>query len=125
MMDDLNGLYKKVPGLAFVLAVAAFALVGLPPTAGFVGKLFLLTSAWNRGYDWLVVVAAVNTAISIYYYLSLVRHAYTDETEQEAPSLQSGSLLWGGVLAAIILLLGTVPGPIFDWAYKAGLQLMP
>jgi NADH-quinone oxidoreductase subunit N len=126
MMDDLNGLYKKAPGLAFVLAVAAFALVGLPPTAGFVGKLFLLTSAWNRGYNWLVIVAAVNTAISIYYYLSLVRHAYTGEIEhEEAPSLASGSLLWGGVLAAIVLLLGAVPGPIFNWAYQAGLQLMP
>jgi proton-translocating NADH-quinone oxidoreductase chain N len=126
MLNDLNGLYKKAPGLAFVLAVAAFALVGLPPTAGFVGKLFLLTSAWNKGYDWLVITAAVNTAISIYYYLSLVRHAYTGEIEQEeTPSLASGSLLWGGVLAAMVLLLGTVPGPVFNWAYQAGLQLMP
>ncbi len=50
MLDDLNGLYKQAPYLAFVLAVGAFALVGLPPTAGFMGKLFLLTAAWNRGY---------------------------------------------------------------------------
>ena len=57
-LNDLNGLYRRAPVLAFVLAVAALALVGLPPTAGFMGKLFLLSAAWDRGYDWLVVVAA-------------------------------------------------------------------
>ena len=84
-LDDLNGLYKRAPYLAFVLAVGAFALVGLPPTAGFMGKLFLLTAAWNRGYNWLIIIAALNTAISIYYYLNIVRHAYTQESEALQP----------------------------------------
>ncbi len=69
VLDDLDGLYRQSPLWAFTRAVAAFSLVGLPPTAGFMGKLFLLSAAWGRGYDWLVVVAALNTAISIYYYL--------------------------------------------------------
>ena len=86
-LDDLNGLYGRAPFLAFVLAVAALALVGLPPTAGFMGKLFLLSAAWDRGYNWLVVVAALNTAISIYYYLNLVRHAYTVEADREDPGV--------------------------------------
>jgi proton-translocating NADH-quinone oxidoreductase chain N len=124
-LNDLNGLYGRAPFLAFVLAVAALALVGLPPTAGFMGKLFLLSAAWNRGYDWLVVVAALNTAISIYYYLNLIRHAYTLEPEGEVPPVATGGLLWGGVLAALLLLLGTVPEPIFRLAEVAGRQLMP
>ncbi|MBI4799755.1 MAG: NADH-quinone oxidoreductase subunit N [Desulfarculus sp.] len=124
-LDDLNGLYKRAPFLAFVLAVAAFSLVGLPPTAGFMGKLFLLTSAWNRGYDWLVIVAAVNTAIAIYYYLNLVRHAYTREAEGEFVQPRADSALWGGVLAAVILILGAIPAPVFKWAEAAGRQLMP
>jgi NADH-quinone oxidoreductase subunit N len=123
-MDDLNGLYHRAPGLAFILAVAAFSLVGLPPTVGFMGKLFLLTAAWNRGNNWLIIVAAVNTAISIYYYLNLVRHAYTSEAEQVLPSPRPGSAFWGGVLAAILLLMGAFPEPVFRYAEIAGEQLI-
>jgi len=127
-LDDLNGLYRTAPFMAFVLAVGAFSLVGLPPTAGFMGKLFLLSSAWNRGYNWLVIIAALNTAIAIYYYLNIVRHAYTVEREESAPSMkpQSGfGMIWGGVLAFLVLALGMVPSPVFQWAEAAGKQLMP
>jgi NADH-quinone oxidoreductase subunit N len=126
--SDLDGLYKRSPYLALVLAIAAFSLVGLPPTAGFMGKLFLLTSAWNHGYNWLVVVAAVNTAFAIYYYLGMVRHAYTTEVDETrlAPLPVSGlSVAWGLVLAVIILALGVIPAPIFDIAASAGTQLLP
>ena len=50
MLEDLHGMHKTAPGLAFILAVGAFALVGLPPMVGFMGKLFLLTAAWDHGY---------------------------------------------------------------------------
>ena len=124
-LNDLDGLYRRAPFLAFVLAVAALALVGLPPTAGFMGKLFLLSAAWNRGYDWLVVVAALNTAISIYYYLNLIRHAYTVEADGETAAPPPDGALWGGVLAGLLLVLGAVPAPVFRWAEAAGRQLMP
>jgi NADH-quinone oxidoreductase subunit N len=124
-LNDLNGLHGREPMLAFVLAVAALALVGLPPTAGFMGKLFLLSAAWNRGYNWLIIVAALNTAISIYYYLNLIRHAYTTDAESGAAAPRSGGALWGGVLAAVLLLLGILPAPVFRWAEAAGRQLMP
>ncbi len=124
-LNDLNGLYRQEPWLAFVLAVAALSLVGLPPTAGFMGKLFLLSAAWNRGYDWLVIVAAVNTAISIYYYLNLIRHAYTVEAEGGSVVVRAGGRFWGGVLAALLLILGALPAPVFKWAEAAGKQLMP
>jgi proton-translocating NADH-quinone oxidoreductase chain N len=115
-LDDLNGLYKRAPGLALVLAVGAMALVGLPPTAGFMGKLFLLTAAWNHQYNWLVVIAAANIAISIYYYLNLVRHAYTKEVPEDSPAAipyPVFSLLWGGLLAVLLVLFGILPGLVF------------
>ncbi len=128
-LDDLNGLHRRAPGLALILAVGAFALVGLPPTVGFMGKLFLLTSAWDHGYNWLVVVAAVNTAVAIYYYLNIVRHAYTlDEPHRPAPALEAGAgfgLFWGGLLATAVLLVGIVPAPLFQMAMKAGGVLLP
>jgi NADH-quinone oxidoreductase subunit N len=125
-LDDLNGLYKRAPGLALILLVAAFALVGLPPTAGFTGKLFLLSGAWAHGYNWLVIVAAVNTAISIYYYLNMVRHAYTFEAEgRTSPAVGAGSVAFGGLLAAAVLLLGAMPAPVFDMALEAGRWLLP
>jgi NADH-quinone oxidoreductase subunit N len=125
-LEDLNGLYKRSPILAFVLAAGAFSLVGLPPTAGFMGKLFLFTSAWNHGYNWLVVVAALNTAIGIYYYLNIVRHAYTEDRTERTPSVQTEpvySNLWGLVLAGLVVALGVMPGPIFEVAVAAGSRL--
>ncbi len=127
-LDDLNGLYKRQPGLACALAVGAFALVGIPPTVGFMGKLFVLAAAWNRGYNWLVVLAAVNTAISLYYYLSMVLHAYTKDQPERAPAYQPEpvfSVFWGGVLAVAVLIVGMFPGPVFDLTVKAGSTLMP
>lgn len=124
VLDDLNGLYKRSPGLALILAVSAFALVGLPPTAGFMGKLFLLNSAWLEGYHWLVIIAVLNSAIAIYYYLNLVRHAYTREAEDASPVASPG-LAWGGLLAAAVLWLGIAPNTVFSLAQAAGNMLMP
>jgi len=125
---DLNGLYKRAPALAFSLAAGAFALVGLPPTVGFIGKFFLITAAWNQGYNWLVVILVVNSAIAIYYYLSLVRHAYTEDKTPEAaplPDTRAFSLVGAGLLAAVVLLLGIVPAPVFEFAVRAGTSLLP
>ncbi len=126
-LDDLNGLYKRSPGLAFALGVGAFALVGLPPTMGFMGKFFLIASAWDHGYNWLVITLVVNSAIAIYYYLGLVRHAYTHEAGEDVPTPDNSafSLFGAGILAAVVLVLGMVPGRVFDFAILAGKQLLP
>ncbi len=119
-LEDLSGLSKRAPALAFALAAGAVALVGLPPTAGFMGKFFLLAAAWNRGFNWLVVVAAANVAIGLFYYLNLVRWAYTKEggiatkpahgTETDRSMLAlSGGLL----LAGLVVLFGILPNLVF------------
>ena len=119
-LESLNGLYKRSPGLAFVLLAAAFSLVGLPPTAGFVGKFFLLGSLWGKGHDWLVVVAVLNTAIAIYYYLNMVRHAYTLEPgEAGEVALKPARAILGGSLAVALLLVGLLPGFLFGLAQAA------
>ena len=115
-LEDLIGLSRRAPGLALVLAVGAVALVGLPPTAGFMGKFFLLTAAWARGCNWLVVIAAANVAIGLFYYLNLVRYAYGKESP-EAPLKMTGAEVSGGVLyllgglflAGLVIFLGVFP----------------
>jgi len=121
-LEDLNGLHHRSPGLALVLAVGAVALVGLPPTAGFMGKLFLLTAAWGRGYNWLIVVAALNVAVSIYYYLNLVRHAYTQEMPDPSPAPIAHpffSVFWGALPAVLVILFGIFPGLVFRFLLPA------
>ncbi len=126
-LKDLDGLHKRAPVLAFSLAVGAFALVGLPPMAGFMGKLFLFSAGWNHGYNWLIIIAGLNTAISIYYYLGLVRHAYTKDAEDDVPlpDTSSFSLVGAGLLSVLVLALGLMPAGVFDLALNAGGSLLP
>jgi len=124
-ISDLRGLHSSSPLLAFVLAVSAFALVGLPPTAGFIGKLFLLNSAWDAGFQWLVVVAVINTALAIFYYLNLVRHAYTlDEVAPSRISITPVGASIALVLALGVLYLGILPQNIFDFLIHASAVIL-
>ncbi len=126
-LSDLDGLYRTSPGMAFVLLAAAFSLVGLPPTAGFTGKFFLLSSLWGHGHDWLVIVAVLNTAIAIYYYLNMVRHAYTAEPAAEGASPTPGGLapLLGASLAVCLLGVGLYPAPLLGLAQAAAKVVLP
>lgn len=126
-LSDLDGLHKRAPALAFALAVGSFALVGLPPMAGFMGKLFLFSASWNHGYNWLVIIAGINTAISIYYYLGMVRHAYTKEAGENVPMPDTSTFSYVGAafLSVLVLGLGLMPSDIFDFALQAGSSFLP
>jgi NADH-quinone oxidoreductase subunit N len=71
-LDDLAGLRLRQPGLAWMLAISAVSLIGIPPLVGFFGKLALFAAAIDAGQTALVIIAAVTTAISAFYYLQLV-----------------------------------------------------
>jgi NADH-quinone oxidoreductase subunit N len=119
-ISDLMGLYRRSPLLAFTLAVGAFALAGIPPTAGFTGKLFLFTAALNQGHLALVIIAAVNTAISIYYYLNLVRTAYGQDPDGlPAVSINFPNRILNYGLILAIILLGAMPAWFIDLARTA------
>jgi NADH-quinone oxidoreductase subunit N len=109
-LNDLSGLAKRAPLLAFTLAVSAFSLAGIPPTGGFTGKLFLFTSAFKAGHLNIVIIGAVNTVISIFYYLNLVRMSYSKEpvtTEPIRLSFQEKALCY--VMICLVLYLGITP----------------
>ncbi len=121
-IKDLNGLHKRQPVLAFVLAVSLFALGGIPPMVGFMGKFMLLTGALKLGHLTLVILAAFNTAIAIYYYLSVVKAAYTEDDEDRENVEVNGLIkATGVVLVMLIVLMGSLPSKfvaIADTAVK-------
>ncbi len=124
-LTDLQGLHSRSPLLAFVLAVSAFALVGLPPTAGFIGKLFVLNSAWDAGQYWLVIIAVLNTALAIFYYLNLVRHAYTlDQSTPAKIALSPIGASMAILLAVGVLYLGIVPQNIYAFLVQASMGII-
>ena len=129
-IDDLKGLHKRQPVLAFILAVGLFALGGIPPFVGFMGKFMLLTSALKAGgqnqiYLLLVILAAINTAIAIYYYLSVVRVAYTtDPEDRPAVTVDSLSKAVGVMLVVLIIIMGAMPDRIINLADTALKSIM-
>jgi proton-translocating NADH-quinone oxidoreductase chain N len=108
--EDLSGLYKRSPLLALTLAVGAFGLAGIPPTIGFTGKLFLFTAGIKKGMYALIILAVINTGIAVFYYLKMVRAAYTSVDSQISPlSLKWSTSILGIFFIVIIFLLGTFP----------------
>ena len=109
-ITDYSGLYKSNPTLALVMALALFSLAGIPPTAGFFGKLFLLTTGAAVGTWWLITIAALNMVISLYYYLRIIRAMFVDENSEPFPkfNIQTSVLAALAVCVAGILVVGFV-----------------
>jgi NADH-quinone oxidoreductase subunit N len=116
-VDDLAGLSQTHPAAAAALAILLFSLTGLPPTAGFLGKLNLLMAAWSQGTsssEILAVLLAVNAAIAATYYLRIVAVMYlrpstvTVETFRQLPTVI-------GVALCVAVSLGLFFFPGFLW----------
>ncbi|MFP7753494.1 NADH-quinone oxidoreductase subunit N [Thermodesulfobacteriota bacterium B35] len=124
-ISDLNGLHRRQPMLAFVLAVGLFALAGIPPMVGFMGEFMFLAGALREGHIVLVTLAAVNAGIAIYYYLLVIKAAYTADPE-ERPSVEIDGLtrFTGVLLVLIILLMGAFPSKIIAFAGTAVQTIM-
>ncbi|HOX56227.1 MAG TPA: NADH-quinone oxidoreductase subunit N [Candidatus Paceibacterota bacterium] len=114
-LDDLAGLHRRAPLLAVTLVVGVFALAGIPPFVGFMGKLSLLTAALEKGYLLLVIIAMVNAAIAVYYYLCVVREAcFRDPGDRPPIQLDWSTKTLCVLLIAGILALGIAPGQVLE-----------
>jgi NADH-quinone oxidoreductase subunit N len=116
-IDELAGLHRRSPLLAVTLIVGLFGLAGIPPFVGFMGKLSLLTAALAQGHLALVVIAMINAAIAVYYYLSVVRKAVFGENAEAAAAPIKLDWQTRGVcvaLIAAILVLGLAPARMLD-----------
>jgi NADH-quinone oxidoreductase subunit N len=77
-IGDYRGLSRTNPVIAFAMMLGLFSLAGIPPLSGFVGKFFLFSIASKAGFQWLVALAAINSTVSLYYYLRIVREMYIE-----------------------------------------------
>ena len=88
-LEDYNGLYTTNPRLAFLMTLALFSLAGIPPFAGFFSKFFIFAAAFHGGYHLLVFIALLNTIISLYYYLKVVKSMYINQSEHPIAAFRS------------------------------------
>jgi NADH-quinone oxidoreductase subunit N len=103
-IEEYAGLAQRSPGLALLMTFFLLSLAGLPPTAGFFGKLILFGAAIQAGLVWLAIVAVVNAVISVYYYWNVVRCMYLLAPRDTAPVGAAGGIRW----ALGISVLGTL-----------------
>lgn len=114
-IDDYKGMYQANPFLSWILALALFSLAGIPPTAGFFGKLFLITAGASKGSYMFITIAALNMIISLYYYLRVVRSVFMEKNDDPIEKINTGFSEKIGLVicAGGILLLG-----VLSWVYE-------
>lgn len=106
--ETCNGLYKTNPKLTLVMTLALFSLAGIPPFAGFFSKFFVFMSAFSAGFWVLVFIALVNTVISLYYYLLIVKAMYIEKNDNPVPAIKCNKYICISLTICVvgIILLG-------------------
>lgn len=114
-MSDYNGLYKTNPKLTLIMTLALFSLAGIPPFAGFFSKFFIFMAAFSAGFKVVVFVALINTVISLYYYLLIVKAMYINPNDQPIAAFKSDNYTRISLVlcTAGVLLIGIVSS-IYD-----------
>lgn len=121
LLEDYRGLAKRHPALALILAYLMLSLIGIPTTSGFTAKFFVFRSAVDAGLVWLVVIGALTSVVSAFYYIRPVYYAYMYDGPAEADTPRALQLVLAAA-AVVTLVLGFVPMPWFDAARQATLQ---
>jgi len=112
-ISDFSGLSKRSPFLALAMAIFLIALIGLPPTAGLWGKVYIFLAAVKGKLWWLALIGFLNSVISLYYYVNVIRHMYLFEPKTEKPLVVSNNYKGAAWLTlAGTLIIGVYPQPL-------------
>jgi NADH-quinone oxidoreductase subunit N len=110
-INDFGGIGKRSPLIAMGLTLCMISLIGMPPAAGFIGKFYIFSTAVQHDLLWLVVIAILNSVISAYYYLRVVKVMWTGEPASSEKVESSGSLRLALVLSCLgVVVFGIFPG---------------
>jgi NADH-quinone oxidoreductase subunit N len=123
-LDEMAGLVQKSPGYALLMLIFLLSLAGIPPTAGFLGKFYILEALIETRHYTLAAIASLYTAVAIYYYFKIVRSMFIREAPENEPALATTLPLRValGVALAATLIIGIYPQPFLDLA-KSSLLL--
>jgi NADH-quinone oxidoreductase subunit N len=117
---DYEGLAKTHPLSAALMLVFMFSLIGIPPTAGFIGKFYVFMSAINAGYTWLVIIAVIFSAISAYFYLRVVMYMYMKEHKETVQLTTSPAIALALTIMVIaVIVIGVLPSAVINFAVTA------
>jgi NADH-quinone oxidoreductase subunit N len=123
-ISDFKGFYKTNPMLSWVLTIALFSLAGVPPTAGFFGKLFLMMAGAAKGNYGIIIFAALNMVVSFYYYLKVVKSIFMDENKTPLEKLEVPTV---SKIAMYICLAGVIvtglASVVYDYIYALSIGL--
>ena len=120
LIKDYSGMFKRAPFLALALTMCLISLIGMPPAAGFMAKFYIFSSAVQHNLLWLVVIAVINSVISAYYYLRVVKVMWLGEPASEEKVPSSRALRVALALSCLgVLLLGIIPGYVMRLAELA------
>ena len=115
-LEDYNGLYTTNPKLAFLMTLALFSLAGIPPFAGFFSKFFIFAAAFQSGFHLLVFIALINTILSLYYYLKIVKAMYINKSDEPITAFRSDNYTRASL---VICTLGIVALSIASVVYQS------
>jgi NADH-quinone oxidoreductase subunit N len=116
-LKDFSGLHFRHPFAAFAMLVFMLSLGGIPPTAGFMGKLWLFGAAIDAGYFWLAIIGVLNTAVSLYYYIRVVVFMYLrKETTGSEPVARPALAFTLALAVAGTIVFGVYPRLLFELA---------
>ena len=123
-IDDFAGMGHKAPWLALILLFAMVSLIGIPPTAGFMAKLYIFNAAVRSDLVWLALVGVVNSVVSAYYYLRVIRVMYmaVPESPERVPASRAAWVALS-LTGVGVLVLGVVPAPLFRLVESAAAPL--
>lgn len=118
-IEDFKGLAARNPVYAWSLLLFFVSLIGIPPTVGFMGKLFLFQAAAAADYLWLALVMAVNSAISVGYYYGVVKAMFLEQSDRPALKSSFGITTTVVITAIGVVLVTVLANPVVNWATQA------
>lgn len=126
LIEDYSGLSARAPLLSLGLTLSFLSLMGMPITAGFVGKVYIFYGAYQQGLFWLVIVGVLNSFISMYYYVRVIRQMYLGQAKDERPIRVTPSLFAAITVAVVgILVVAVLASPFIGVTTVAARSVIP
>ena len=125
-LEELDGFSRRHPGGALAFAIFLISLTGIPPTVGFIAKVFVIGPVLDAGFVWLAVTIALNAVVAAFYYLRVVVHLYMYDPATGAPRILPAPMLSVGlgIAALATVVLGIVPDGLYRWALQAAVPFV-